>query len=109
MANRKERIKEFYLMINERCYANGCDIAEDIIEELEEENKLTQWQPIKTAPKEAYILVVNNKLEHQPCVAFFGKCNINLPESWFSDIDSAINPLPFTPTHWMPLPTKPKE
>ena len=97
MKNRKERIKEFYLMINARCYANGCDIAEDIIKELEEENKLTQWQPIKTAPKDGTDIYTYGDFVYIVC--WNGK-------SWDDgDFRHDIKGL----THWMPLPTKPKK
>lgn len=35
----EERIKEYNSMKISRCYANACDIAEDIIRELQTKNK----------------------------------------------------------------------
>lgn len=99
-------------------WVNSPELREDIFypnsfcfwetfEEIPEE-KQNEWQPIETAPKKKYLLVTSITSDHQPCVGYYGKSNINLPEDWFSDLlNMARTPLPYIPTHWMPLPKPP--
>ena len=86
--------------------ANFKSFLVDYIKIPEEEQN--EWQPIETAPKEKYLLVISITSDHQPCVGYYGKSNIDLPEDWFSDLlNMARTPLPYVPTHWMPLPKPP--
>ena len=73
-----------------------------LIGELKGGTKTCKWAQITDEAYGKYVMLWAEG--HQPCVAFFGQCNINLPACWFSDIhQSASEPIWFNPTHWRPL------
>lgn len=66
--------------------------------------KANVWQPIETAPKDEYIKAKNDFFE---CECFYDTAD----DVWFfsRDDNRGYLALPVPPTHWMPIPTPPKE
>lgn len=59
------------------------------------------WQPIETAPQDGRRVLLWAKQWEAPNTGqFYG-------EHW--KIDGQLGPFAYPPTHWMPLPTPPKE
>ena len=61
------------------------------------------WQPIETAPKEVSCLVVGES--GNVWVAKYTYAGPRAGERWNA---LGLGRLPFSPTHWMPLPAAPK-
>lgn len=66
----------------------------------------TTWQPIATAPKEGWVLLVES--DGEPIVGGYVDFGDDVPKGykngWF---DNATGRYEITPTHWMPLPAPP--
>jgi hypothetical protein len=67
-----------------------------------------EWQPIATAPQDARRVIVWSPKRLEPSIAYQvfsgGQC------CWFEWLNPEAldhGPYPWTPTHWMPLPTPP--
>ena len=74
-----------------------------LAKKLDAEQKMTQWQPITTAPKDGtWILVFDQSSDH----------TVNLATWLALDDGSWVEPYEqwttFKPTHWQPLPDAPK-
>ncbi len=70
---------------------------------------MTEWQPIETAPRDSSeVLVFSNSVT---ATASFGVHHEKWLATWDGDLvyDSKSDIVEvFDPTHWMPLPEKPK-
>ena len=96
---------------------SGADVFDDLEEEAQEAAREhvravleSLWQPIKTAPKDAGILIAGRASETHPwriSEAYwqsFGPHN----EGWVSTEPCFGDPFSWEPTNWMPLPEPPK-
>tara|TARA_R110000737_G_C14504339_1_gene472501 strand:+ start:438 stop:779 length:342 start_codon:yes stop_codon:yes gene_type:complete len=79
-------------------------MALSAIKELREESgKLEEWQPIETAPKDKKVDLWNKNGRFTDC--YYDDICDDWRRTGRSCILTRIN----KPTHWMPLPTKPKQ
>jgi hypothetical protein len=58
-----------------------------------------KWQPIETKPRDHFAVLVWGL--YGPCVAF-----LDVTWKWF--VHEGEEPLDWEPTHWMPLPERPR-
>lgn len=65
------------------------------------------WQPIETAPKRKFILVIADETYPVCAINWTGEQNIWNFDTWIMNSDDN-SPLWFEPTHWMPLPKLPE-
>ena len=93
-----------------RLYALEKDKAQ-IVNVEHVEQRIVEWQPIETAPKDGTKILVNGKFNS--VIAWFGADpnNGNEEEEWLSgdgdDFSCGYYYTPVDPTHWMPLPNPP--
>jgi len=71
-----------------------CKERDDLKDRLRE----TQWQPIETVPKDGTLILV--------CNTEFGSTKFDIPPRWRC---STYETFGGRATHWMPLPSLPKE
>lgn len=106
------------LMQLESAYNDAADAAEgyeaDLVDARAQIVSLTaliasleaerQWQPIETVPKDHFARLVYSMDGGGTMVAF-----VDVTGQWFSfpSCNECV-PLRFIPTHWMPLPERPK-
>lgn len=88
-----EQCTERYMLMRQRA-----EQAEARVKELEAER---EWQPISTAPKDGTLIILFVPGLQGVCP---GRWLCNADEGWWSSYGRTANP-----THWMPLPTAPKE
>lgn len=72
--------------------------------------KGSDWQPIKTAPKNEYVLVYCPDAEESTQIMICGFLVCDDPADtpdWYELNCSRSGPLDVEPTHWMPLPASP--
>lgn len=72
-------------------------------------SKEDKWQPIKTAPKDDYVLLwhpvmVYGEFQGMYCIGFWFE-----KERRWSNIHRVQEKFDYYPTHWMPLPNPPEE
>lgn len=84
----------------ERLCPNTIELAERAWEASQ-----AKWQPIETAPKDTAVICCN-ELGHVGEACFIS--GIDSP-AWYWASDPQQIPLSLQPTHWMPLPSPPKE
>ena len=70
----------------------------------------TQWQPISTAPKDAFVLLAGpSGYTTIKTVFTTGRmCSDYHKGRWIDHANDDLTDWGFEPTHWMPLPTPPK-
>ena len=96
----EDRIEELEAQVKSCQAANGRQYK--MIQELEEELKKHQWQPIETAPKDGgYIILA------WPSESMIAKWLDNATWQGWS-VPSLILKPAGNPTHWMPLPEPPE-
>ena len=87
------------------CGETSCETVAAIRQQLAEANARQQWRPIETAPRDGTLILFYDPKRNLRTVGYwhvymFGEC-----QEWRTLFTSAM----FNPTHWMPLPTPPKE
>jgi len=65
-----------------------------------------KWQPIETAPKDTFLLLLYNKQEGV-CAGYWDICE--KPPTWIQVETRGITSAYMKPTHWMPLPEPPDD
>jgi hypothetical protein len=68
-------------------------------------NVMTEWQPIKTAPKDRMIWLYSPEQEFAGSGQFVGMW---YPGGYWMDEDDQRDLVKWPPTHWMPLPEAPR-
>lgn len=72
-----------------------------------EQERVTTWQPIETAPKDGTFVLLLEE-DGDPVIGAFvdfkGKEPSGYHNGWFDNISGQYE---ITPTHWMPLPDPP--
>ena len=61
------------------------------------------WLPIETAPKDGTRIILVGESKKVWCDCRWEKMT-RVPDRWIS----FVGPVPFKPTHWMPIPEAPK-
>ena len=69
---------------------------------------MTEWQDIKTAPKDADILLYAS-ITNEQFVAFWGTCIEDCDGAWVFARSPGVSFIVRNPTHWMPLPAPPSQ
>lgn len=74
---------------------------------------MSNWQPIKTAPRDGTIILVYLPWPHKSYrvrQASYGGQNSNKPNQWYIYFNrSDARYIDIEPTHWMPFPNPPTE
>lgn len=91
-----------YIAQLESTIARLVENGDEYAEQLAAIQSTTQWRPIETAPKDGTRIIVGCK-DVVWCDAGWQNMK-RVPDRW----ESFIGPVPFQPTHWMPLPEPPK-
>lgn len=65
------------------------------------EQSQEKWQPIETAPTDIRVLVFVPIKHHRLVIA--------LQTEWGLWLNEAYTPMPYPPSHWMPLPEPPQQ
>lgn len=69
-----------------------------------EATTMSNWQPIETAPRDAFLLLLYNEQEGV-CAGYWDICE--RPPRWIQVETQGITSAYMNPTHWMPLPDPP--
>lgn len=93
------------------------EIANDLLDALQESEKANEWRDIESAPKDGTFILGYDKQRDAPAVITWRKPEFKwkhleygsteqAPEkTWIVEADEEFG---FIPTHWMPLPLPPK-